>query len=139
MINKRGFAILSLLMVLAIIGLSALIGFRFYGFKQGENTGVEILQDKARDAVVQANAEAIRSLLQGALAAGDVDLDEAVRLAQNAGLHDPYQEKAMNTSEWFPQVADSPGEIQIQLLEDTFYIQGYGSDGFLDKILMVKK
>ena len=45
----------------------------------------------------------------------------------------------MNTSEWFPEIADAPGEIQITLLAGTFYIQGYGADGLLPNILTVKK
>jgi len=28
----------------------------------------------------------------------------------------------MNTPEWFPEIADSPGEIQITLEAGTFYI-----------------
>jgi len=50
-----------------------------------------------------------------------------------------YNEVAMNTPEWFPETADSPGEIQITLEGDTFYIQGYGADGLLAYILSVKK
>ena len=45
----------------------------------------------------------------------------------------------MNTAEWFPEMADAPGEIQITLLAETFYIQGYGADGLLPGILTVKK
>jgi hypothetical protein len=45
----------------------------------------------------------------------------------------------MNTSEWFPESADAPGEIQITLSVRTFYIQGYGADGLLPNILTVKK
>ncbi|GAI53287.1 unnamed protein product, partial [marine sediment metagenome] len=81
----------------------------------------------------------IQSLLQAALAGGDINRDEAVELAQNACLQNPYYEVAMNTSEWFPEIADAPGEIQITLLAETFYIQGYGADGLLPNILTVKK
>jgi len=45
----------------------------------------------------------------------------------------------MNTSGCFPEIADNPGEIQITLLAETFYIQGYGADGLLPRILTVKK
>jgi len=77
--NKKGFTLIALLIVASIIGLSALIGLRYY-------TGI-----------------------------------------------------AMNTSGWFPEVADTPGEIQITLLAGTFYVQGYGADGLLPNILTVKK
>jgi type II secretory pathway pseudopilin PulG len=140
--NKKGFTLISLLIVASLIGLSALIGLRFYtsntGNQQGktENT---VFQEKAKNTIVQANAETIQSLLQAALADGDINRDEAAELAQNAGLQNPYNEVAMNTSEWFPEIADAPGEIQITLLADTFYIQGYGADGLLPVILTVKK
>jgi len=140
--NKKGFTLISLLIVASLIGLSALIGLRFYtgntGNQQGktENT---VFQEKAKNTIVQANAETIQSLLQAALADGDINRDEAAELAQNAGLQNPYNEVAMNTSEWFPEIADAPGEIQITLLADTFYIQGYGADGLLPGILTVKK
>ncbi|HER24622.1 MAG TPA: type II secretion system protein [Candidatus Atribacteria bacterium] len=140
--NKKGFTLISLLIVATLIGLSALIGLRFYsgntGYQQGktENT---IFQEKAKDTLVQANAETIQSLLQAALADGDINRNEAVELAQNAGLQNPYNEEMMNTSEWFPEMADTPGEIQITLLENTFYIQGYGADGLLLGVLTVEK
>jgi len=140
--NKKGITLILLLIVASLIGLSALIGLRFYtgntGNQQGktENT---VFQEKAKNTIVQANAETIQSLLQAALADGDINRDEAAELAQNAGLQNPYNEVAMNTSEWFPEIADAPGEIQITLLADTFYIQGYGADGLLPGILTVKK
>jgi len=44
----------------------------------------------------------------------------------------------MNTAEWFPEIADAPGEIQITLYAETFFIQGYGADGLLPNTLTVK-
>ena len=139
--NKKGFTLIALLIVASIIGLSALIGLRYYtgtGNQQGktENT---VFREKAKDIIVQANAATIQSLLQAALAGGDINRDKAVELAQNAGLQNPYNEVAMNTSGWFPEVADTPGEIQITLLAGTFYVQGYGADGLLPNTLTVKK
>ncbi|HZK12462.1 MAG TPA: type II secretion system protein [Atribacterota bacterium] len=134
--NKKGFTLIVLLITASIIALSALIGLRFYTGNQQGKTDSTVFQEKAKDTIVQANAETIQSLLQ---AAGDINRDEAAKLAQNAGLQNPYNEVAMNTSEWFPEIADAPGEIQITLLADTFYIQGYGADGLLPGILTVKK
>jgi len=134
--NKKGFTLIVLLIAASIIALSALIGLRFYtGNQQGKTDNI-VFQEKAKDTIVQANAETIQSLLQ---AAGDINRDEAAKLAQNSGLQNPYNEVAMNTSEWFPEIADAPGEIQITLLADTFYIQGYGADGLLPGMLTVKK
>jgi len=137
--NKKGFTLIALLIVASIIGLSALIRLRYYTGNQQGKTENTVFQEKAKDTIVQANAETIQSLLQSALAGGDINRDEAVELAQNAGLQNPYNEVAMNTSGWFPEVADSPGEIQITLLAGTFYIQGYGADALLPNTLTVKK
>ena len=137
--KERGFTFITLLIVAAIIGLSVLIGLKFYSGSRQERAGSNIVQDKAKNAIVQANAEVIQSLIQAALAGGDINLDEATSLSQNAGLHDPFNEVAMNTPEWFPKTADSPGEIQITLKAGTFYIQGYGADGLLTNILTVTK
>jgi hypothetical protein len=54
-------------MVLAIIGLSSLIGLKFYGFNQQESTENNIAKDKAKNTIVQANTLAIYNLLQGAV------------------------------------------------------------------------
>jgi len=137
--NKKGFTFIVLLIVASIIGLSALIGLRYYTGNQQGKTENTVFQEKAKDTIVQANAATIQSLLQAALVGKDINRDEAVELAQNAGLQNPYNEVAMNTSEWFPEIADTPGEIQITLLAETFYIQGYGADGLLPNILTVKK
>jgi len=137
--TKKGFTLIALLIVASIIGLSALFGLRFYTGNQQGKTEDTVFLEKAKDTIVQANTETIQSLLQAALVGGDINLDEAVKLAQSSGLQNPYNEVAMNTSEWFPESADTPGEIQITLLAETFYIQGYGADGLLPNILTVKK
>jgi len=137
--NEKGFTLIALLIVASIIGLSALIGLRYYTGNQQGKTENNVFQEKAKDTIVQANAETIQSLLQAALAGKDISRDEAVELAQNAGLQNPYNEVTMNTSEWFPESADAPGEIQVTLLAGTFYIQGYGANGLLPNILTVKK
>ena len=137
--NEKGFTLIALLIVASIIGLSALIGLRYYTGNQQGKTENTVFREKAKDIIVQANAATIQSLIQAALADRDINRDEAVELAQNAGLQNPYNEVAMNTSGWFPEVADTPGEIQITLLAGTFYVQGYGADGLLPNILTVKK
>jgi len=137
--NKKGFTLIALLIAASIIGLSALIGLRFYTGNQQGRTKSTVFQEKAKDTIVQANAATIQSLLQAALTGGDINRDKAVELSQNAGLQNPYNKETMNTSGCFPEIADNPGEIQITLLAETFYIQGYGADGLLPRILTVKK
>lgn len=137
--NKKGFAFITILMVLTIIGLSSLIGLKFYGFNQQENVENSIAKDKAKDTIVQANALAIYNLLQAAVITEDIGINDAVNLSKKAGLYDPFTEIAMDKAEWFPQKANTPGQIQIILKEDTFYIQGYGFDGLLDNAFTIKK
>jgi len=137
--NKKGFTLITLIIVASIIGLSALLGLRYYTGNQQGKTENTVFREKVKDTIVQANAATIQSLIQAALADRDINRDEAVELAQNAGLQNPYNEVTMNTSEWFPESADAPGEIQITLLAGTFYIQGYGANGLLPNILTVKK
>lgn len=137
--SKKGFAFITILMVLAIIGLSSLIGLKFYGFNQQESTENNIAKDKAKNTIVQANTLAIYNLLQGAVITEDISITDAVNLSKKAGLYDPFTEIAMDKADWFPEKADTPGQIQIILKEDTFYIQGYGFNGLLDKPFTVKK
>ena len=128
--NKRGFTLIGLLMAMSIVGVLVLIGLRFYSGDQ---------QEKAKNILVQANAETIQSLIQAELADRDINRDDAVNIAQNAGLYNPFNDIAMNTAEWFPENANIPGEIQITLSAGTFYIQGYGADGLLPVILTARK
>ena len=136
---KKGFALIGLLMAISIIGVLALIGLRVYNVDQQEKTKSTIIQEKAKNILVQANAETIQSLIQAELADRDINRDDAVNTAQNAGLYNPFNEVVMNTSKWFPENANILGEIQITLLEGIFYIQGYGNDGLISDILTVRK
>lgn len=137
--NKKGFALIGLLLALSIVGLLALIGLRTYNGSQQEKTKSNIILEKAKDVLVQANAEAIQSLIQAELADKDINRDDAVYIAQNTGLYNPFNEATMNTSEWFPENANAPGEIQITLSDGVFSIQGYGADGLLPDILTARR
>ena len=137
--NKKGFALIGLLMAISIIGVLALIGLRVYNVDQQEKTKSTIIQEKAKNILVQANAETIQSLIQAELADRDINRDDVVNIAQNAGLCNPFNEVAMNTAEWFPENANNPGGIQITLSAGTFYIQGYGADGLLPDILTARR
>ena len=137
--NKKGFALIGLLLALSIVGLLALIGLRVYDSDQQVKGKITIVQEKAKNVIVKANVITIQSLIQAELADRDINRDDAVNIAQNAGLYNPFNDIAMNTAEWFPEDANIPGEIQITLLEGIFYIQGYGTDGFLSYILTAKR
>lgn len=137
--NKKGFAFIGLLLALSIIGLLTLIGLRVYNSDQQVKGKNVVVLEKAKNVIVKANVEIIQSLIQVELVDKDINRDDAVYIAQNAGLYNPFNEVAMNTSEWFPENANTPGEIQITLISGTFYIQGYGADGLLPEILTAKR
>jgi type II secretory pathway pseudopilin PulG len=137
--NKKGFAFITILMVLVIIALSTLIGLKFYGINRQESVDDSLTKDKAKNIILQANTLAIYNLLQGAVITEDISITDAVNLSKKAGLYDPFTGIAMDKIDWFPEKADTPGQIQIILKEDTFYIQGYGFNGLLDKPFTVKK
>ena len=128
--NKKGFTLIELLIVISIIGVLALMGLRVYGNQQ----------EKAKNAIVKANAGTAQTLIQAELADRNINTrDEAVDIAKAAGLHNPFNGVAMNIEGWFPESADVPGEIQITLSAGTFSIQGYGADGLLPDILTAKR
>ncbi len=128
--NKKGFTLIELLIVISIIGVLALMGLRVYGNQQ----------EKAKNAIVKANAGTVQTLIQAELADRNINTrDEAVDIAKAAGLHNPFNGVAMNIEGWFPESADVPGEIQITLSAGTFSIQGYGADGLLPDILTAKR
>jgi prepilin-type N-terminal cleavage/methylation domain-containing protein len=129
MTNKKGFTLIELLVVISIIGVLALMGLRVYGNQQ----------EKAKNAMVKANAGTVQTLIQAELADTDITLNEAVNIAINAGLHNPFNNASMNEAEYFSEIADAPGEIQITLSAETFSIQGYGADGLLPDILAARR
>jgi len=137
--NKKGFALIGLLLALSIIGLLALIGLRVYDGDQQVKGKNVIVQEKAKNTIVRSNVRAVQTLIQAELTDKDINRDDAVNIAQNAGLYNPFNEVAMNTPEWFPESANVPGEIQITLFEGTFYIQGYGADGLLPEVFTAKR
>jgi prepilin-type N-terminal cleavage/methylation domain-containing protein len=127
--NKKGFTLIELLVVISIIGVLALMGLRVYLNQQ----------EKAKNAMVKANAGTVQTLIQAELADEDIDLGGAVNIATKAGLHNPFNSASMNEAGYFPEVADAPGEIQITLSGGVFYIQGYGAEGLLPDILTARR
>jgi len=82
--SKKGFTLIELMVVVAIIGVLALLGLRLY-------TGQ---QDKAKNAVVKANAGTIQTLIQAELADRLVtELDDTTKLTNvvfaAAGIYNP--------------------------------------------------
>ena len=85
---KKGFTLIELLVVIAIIGVLALMGLRLYLTQQ----------DKAKNAIVKANAGTIQTLIQANMAdTGYDDNDPNKRVTDAlgdipnaAGCHNPY-------------------------------------------------
>ena len=86
--SKKGFTLIELMVVVAIIGVLALLGLRLY-------TGQ---QEKAKNAIVKANAGTIQTLFQANMA--DTDYNQVTAIARvtaaladipdAAGCHNPY-------------------------------------------------
>ncbi len=127
--TKGGFTLIELMVVVAIIGVLALLGLRVYSGQQA----------KAKEAVVKANVGTVQTLIQSELADGMIERDKAVALAITSNLHDPFTGVEMNVDTWFPETADASGEIQITLSGGVFSIRGYGADGLLSDILTARR
>jgi type II secretory pathway pseudopilin PulG len=57
--NKKGFALIGLLLVISIIGLLSLIGLRVYNGDQPVKGKNVIVQEKAKNTVVRSNVRAV--------------------------------------------------------------------------------
>jgi len=81
--SKKGFTLIELMVVVAIIGVLALLGLRMY-------TGQ---QEKAKNAIVKANVGTIQTLIQAELAdstaASVYGLWTAGTLITSSGIHNP--------------------------------------------------
>jgi len=125
--SKKGFTLIELMVVVAIIGVLALLGLRLY-------TGQ---QRKAKEAIVKANASTIHTLIQAELADGAIsgasggaaltaiDVDGDNDNTTIAGMKNPFTSTSV--------VAGTTAAKGIVVVEASggsyFVIKGYGSDG----------
>ena len=138
--SKKGFTLIELMVVVAIIGVLALLGLRLY-------TGQ---QNKAKEAIVKANAGTVQTLIQSELADGPLTLAECQNVAKAAGLRNPFAGTPMTADSDFPtgtqidatptsvnHIADKPGEIEVIMVTSgvKFLVTGFGATSIIPETL----
>lgn len=131
--SKKGFTLIELMVVVAIIGVLALLGLRLYSGQQ----------DKAKNAIVKANAGTIQTLIQANLADSTTTgvwtdiTTNTPNLIQRAGIFNPWGTGSSATNATTgQQIANPPtasrGEVYVTAdASDAtiFRINGIGASG----------
>ena len=114
--SKKGFTLIELMVVVAIIGVLALLGLRLY-------TGQ---QEKAKNAIVKANAGTIQTLIQAELADAPVtDYDTSAKrdaIFAAAGIYNPVTGDQQSEDETAAQAAE--GEVWTAYSNGVFSVNG---------------
>jgi len=130
--SKKGFTLIELMVVVAIIGVLALLGLRLYTGQQG----------KAKNAIVKANTGTVQTLIQAELADSTPDdvYSDLDNIVDEAGIHNPFLGEAQagaNQSSTTPvndtdtsDEAAVEGEVWVMYDSSSlvFYVNGWGVD-----------
>jgi len=139
--SKKGFTLIELMVVVAIIGVLVLLGLRAYSTQQ----------DKAKEALVKANVGSVQVTIQTYLVDDTLsDAADAITNCTDLGaLQNPYNsgidavvsftfiaaDAAAATTAAEGGLTDGEGKVGIYANADTdptaFYIVGFGKDGDL--------
>ena len=120
--SKKGFTLIELMVVVAIIGVLSLLGLRLY-------TGQ---QEKAKNAIVKANASTVHTLIQAELADSDpstvASMFTLIGVSGHAlaGMQNPY---SADTNVVNGDDTEVIGEVSVSVTTGTpnvWTIQGYG-------------
>ncbi len=123
--SKKGFTLIELMVVVAIIGVLALLGLRLY-------TGQ---QEKAKNAIVKANVGTIQTLIQAELADETVSAVNTLvgvagadsDLITASGIHNPYTGLAQ-TKNGTAGTNGTAGDVYVTESGGVFSINGNDAD-----------
>jgi len=160
--SKKGFTLIELMVVVAIIGVLALLGLRLYTTQQA----------KAKEAIVKANASTVHTIIQSEMADSNVNLTQAdttipalfdetagsLGSLLTANLRNPFSASPMVYADFVVELdtaaaagtADNEGRIHINVISSTtgpgivnannVEVQGYGQGGTpIPEVLTAKR
>ena len=114
--SKKGFTLIELMVVVAIIGVLALLGLRLYAGQQ----------EKAKNSIVKANAGTIQTLIQAELADNEVTVydesSERDAIFVAAGIYNPVTGSAQIEDKTAAEAAE--GEVWTSYSNNVFSING---------------